>query len=179
MTAARRRRADGEAPGCRDEMRTRHQDDSESAYRGAKVRTLVQTAEQVLGPSGKTPALRLVDDAGREHACQADRLTVDPEGDVVQESSTLAVGAAGMFGAGALVENARPFTSARSIRLSTPSVNASSAPTGSCRPTPSSRAKWLRVPAGTQMSGRWCAARDRGPGRPTLHAPPLRHPISG
>jgi hypothetical protein len=28
----------------------------------------VQTAEQVLGPSGKTPALRLVDDAGREHS---------------------------------------------------------------------------------------------------------------
>jgi diacylglycerol kinase family enzyme len=43
----------------------------QSAYRDAKVRTLVQTAEQVLGPSGKTPALCLVDDAGREHACLA------------------------------------------------------------------------------------------------------------
>lgn len=40
----------------------------QSAYRDAKVRTLVETAEQVLGPSAKTPALRLVDDAGREHA---------------------------------------------------------------------------------------------------------------
>lgn len=39
-----------------------------SAYRDAKIRTLVETAERVLGPSGKTPALRLVDDAGREHA---------------------------------------------------------------------------------------------------------------
>ena len=38
------------------------------AYREAKVRTLVETAESVLGPSGKTPELRLVDDAGREHA---------------------------------------------------------------------------------------------------------------
>lgn len=40
----------------------------QSAYRDAKVRTLVETAARVLGPSGKTPALRLVDDAGREHA---------------------------------------------------------------------------------------------------------------
>ena len=39
----------------------------QSAYRDAKVRTLVKTAERVLGPSGKTPALGLVDDAGREH----------------------------------------------------------------------------------------------------------------
>ncbi len=38
-----------------------------SAYRDAKVRTLVETAERVLGPSGEKPALRLVDDAGREH----------------------------------------------------------------------------------------------------------------
>ncbi len=39
-----------------------------SAYRDAKVRTLVDTAEKVLGPHGQAPALRLVDDAGREHA---------------------------------------------------------------------------------------------------------------
>lgn len=38
-----------------------------SAYRDAKVRTLVETAEQVLGPSAQTPGLRLVDDEGREH----------------------------------------------------------------------------------------------------------------
>jgi diacylglycerol kinase family enzyme len=38
-----------------------------SAYREAKVRTLVATAEQVLGPSAQTPGLRLVDDEGREH----------------------------------------------------------------------------------------------------------------
>jgi len=38
----------------------------QSAYRDAKVRTLVQTAEQMLGPSGRTPALRLVDDEERE-----------------------------------------------------------------------------------------------------------------
>ena len=37
-----------------------------SAYRDAKVRTLLATAEEVLGPSGAAPALRLVDDAGRE-----------------------------------------------------------------------------------------------------------------
>ena len=37
------------------------------AYREAKVRTLVETAEQVLGPSAQTPGLRLVDDMGREH----------------------------------------------------------------------------------------------------------------
>ena len=40
----------------------------QSAYRDAKLRTLMETAETVLGPSGKPPALRLVDDAGREHA---------------------------------------------------------------------------------------------------------------
>ena len=38
------------------------------AYRDAKVRTLVETAEKVLGPSGQVPALHLADDAGREHA---------------------------------------------------------------------------------------------------------------
>ena len=39
-----------------------------SAYRDAKVRTLVETAEKVLGPHEQVPVLRLVDDAGREHA---------------------------------------------------------------------------------------------------------------
>jgi Diacylglycerol kinase catalytic domain len=36
-------------------------------YRDAKVRTLLETAQAVLGPSGQVPPLRLVDDAGREH----------------------------------------------------------------------------------------------------------------
>jgi diacylglycerol kinase family enzyme len=39
----------------------------QTAYRDAKVRTLVETAQGVLGPSGATPALHLIDDAGREH----------------------------------------------------------------------------------------------------------------
>ena len=38
-----------------------------AAYRDAKVRTLFETAEEVLAPHGQLPALRLVDDAGREH----------------------------------------------------------------------------------------------------------------
>ena len=37
------------------------------AYRDAKVRTLLETAEEVLGPSEQAPALRLTDDAGCEH----------------------------------------------------------------------------------------------------------------
>ncbi len=37
------------------------------AYRDAKVRTLLETAQEVLGPSAQASALRLVDDAGREH----------------------------------------------------------------------------------------------------------------
>ncbi|MBF6297233.1 hypothetical protein IU459_06705 [Nocardia amamiensis] len=37
------------------------------AYRAAKVRTLVETAGRVVGPSARTPALRLVDDEGRQH----------------------------------------------------------------------------------------------------------------
>ena len=37
-------------------------------YRDAKVRTLLETAEKVLGPSAQAPELRLVDDAGREHS---------------------------------------------------------------------------------------------------------------
>jgi diacylglycerol kinase family enzyme len=37
------------------------------AYREAKVRTLLETAAVVMGPSGEAPALRLVDDLGREH----------------------------------------------------------------------------------------------------------------
>ena len=37
------------------------------AYRDAKVRTLLETAAEVLGPSAEGPALRLPDDLGREH----------------------------------------------------------------------------------------------------------------
>lgn len=35
-------------------------------YRGAKVRTVLETAREVAGPSEKAPALRLADDTGRE-----------------------------------------------------------------------------------------------------------------
>jgi Diacylglycerol kinase catalytic domain len=35
------------------------------AYRDAKVRTLLETAREVLGPSAQVPALQLADDAGR------------------------------------------------------------------------------------------------------------------
>ena len=38
-----------------------------AAYRDAKVRTLVETAEKVLAPHGQALALHLVDDAGRDH----------------------------------------------------------------------------------------------------------------
>jgi diacylglycerol kinase family enzyme len=38
-----------------------------AAYRDAKVRTLLETAQQVLGPGARAPALVLTDDAGREH----------------------------------------------------------------------------------------------------------------
>jgi diacylglycerol kinase family enzyme len=37
------------------------------AYRDAKVRTLLETAAEVMGPGGEAPALRLLDDSGREH----------------------------------------------------------------------------------------------------------------
>jgi diacylglycerol kinase family enzyme len=37
------------------------------AYREAKVRTLLETAAEVMGPSAEAPALRLVDDLGGEH----------------------------------------------------------------------------------------------------------------
>jgi diacylglycerol kinase family enzyme len=37
------------------------------AYRDAKIRTLVETAEKVRGPSAEVSELRLVDDVGREH----------------------------------------------------------------------------------------------------------------
>jgi diacylglycerol kinase family enzyme len=36
-------------------------------YRETKVRTLAETARRVLAPTGRTPALHLVDDTGREH----------------------------------------------------------------------------------------------------------------
>jgi diacylglycerol kinase family enzyme len=38
------------------------------SYRSAKVRTLLATAEEVLGPSTAAPTLRIVDDRGGEHA---------------------------------------------------------------------------------------------------------------
>ena len=37
------------------------------AYRDAKAHTLLETAKKVLGPSAEVPALRLIDDVGREH----------------------------------------------------------------------------------------------------------------
>ncbi|XGX80995.1 hypothetical protein LQK93_03846 [Terrabacter sp. BE26] len=39
----------------------------QAAYRDAKVRTLAETARRALGPSGPIPALRVVDDVGRQH----------------------------------------------------------------------------------------------------------------
>ena len=36
-------------------------------YRDTKVRTLAETASKVLGPGGPMPALRVIDDTGREH----------------------------------------------------------------------------------------------------------------
>jgi diacylglycerol kinase family enzyme len=39
-----------------------------SGYRDAKVRTLLETAHAVLGPSGAVPELNLVDDLGARHA---------------------------------------------------------------------------------------------------------------
>ena len=38
-----------------------------TSYRDAKVRTLMETTAEVLGPSRAAPALRLVDDLGHEH----------------------------------------------------------------------------------------------------------------
>jgi diacylglycerol kinase family enzyme len=40
----------------------------EPAYRGAKIETMLETAREVLGPSSPLPALRVVDDRGREHS---------------------------------------------------------------------------------------------------------------
>jgi diacylglycerol kinase family enzyme len=37
-------------------------------YRSAKLRVLLETTQEVLGPSGSAPPLRIVDDRGREHA---------------------------------------------------------------------------------------------------------------
>jgi diacylglycerol kinase family enzyme len=37
------------------------------AYRDAKVRTLLETAAEVMGPSAEAPALSLIDDLAREH----------------------------------------------------------------------------------------------------------------
>ena len=57
-----------------------------------------------------------------------------------------------------LLRKRRPFTSPTSIRPSMPSLRASSAAIGSAGSSPRSRAKWLRVPAGTQTNGRSCAS---------------------
>ena len=40
----------------------------QAGYRDTKVRTMAETARRVLGPSGRIPAMRVVDDTGREHA---------------------------------------------------------------------------------------------------------------
>jgi hypothetical protein len=59
---------------------------------------------------------------------------------------------------GGIVDECPPLTAARSIRRSTPSANASTAPTTSLRSSPRSSAKWCRVPAGTHMYGTLCRA---------------------
>src|ERR1700758_4692041 len=65
-----------------------------------------------------------------------------------------------------------------SIWRSTPSVNASSAPVTSRRSTPTSSAKWLRVPAGTHTNGIPCAAAP--PATPaTAPPPPARRALAG
>ena len=69
-------------------------------------------------------------------------------------------------------------------RPSSASVNASSAPTSSFGSTPRSRAKWLRVPAGTHTNGSPCAvatdattASDPSPpAMPSTSAPPAAAP---
>jgi diacylglycerol kinase family enzyme len=43
----------------------------QEGYRDAKVRTLLETARTVLGPSASLPELRLVDDLGQEHRSPA------------------------------------------------------------------------------------------------------------
>jgi diacylglycerol kinase family enzyme len=40
----------------------------QATYRGAKVRTLLDTAAEVIGPSGEVPDVTLVDDVGRERS---------------------------------------------------------------------------------------------------------------
>ena len=78
----------------------------------------------------------------------------------------------------------RPLTSATSIWRSTPSVNASSAPVRSCRSTPTSSAKWLRVPAGMHANAIPCAAATSAttasdpspPATPSASAPPAAAP---
>jgi diacylglycerol kinase family enzyme len=40
----------------------------QASYRNAKLRTLFETAREVLGPSGELPAVRLVDELGVAHA---------------------------------------------------------------------------------------------------------------
>jgi hypothetical protein len=48
-------------------------------YRDAKVRTLLETAEEVLGPSAQAPELRLVDDALAARAVTSpSRVSNDP-----------------------------------------------------------------------------------------------------
>jgi diacylglycerol kinase family enzyme len=42
-----------------------------AGYRDAKLRTLVETAEEVLAPGGRASGLRVVDDLGGEHRCPA------------------------------------------------------------------------------------------------------------
>ena len=62
------RRGGGQRPHVREQRLARDlRPGGPPAYRDAKVRTLLATAEEVLGPSGEAPALRLADDAGHEH----------------------------------------------------------------------------------------------------------------
>jgi hypothetical protein len=42
-----------------------------AGYRDAKLRTLLETAEEVLGPAGEASGLRVVDDIGLEHRSPA------------------------------------------------------------------------------------------------------------
>ena len=141
----------------------------QAAYRDTKVRTLAETARRVLGPSGRMPALRLIDDTGREHA----RLAV-----LLVSNNPYALSGPGLGTRPTLASGQLGILVARHTRREATPSGASLERSSSGRPSPSGCACRHRWRGSRACRARWSspsALRHCGSGSPrAIQAPRLQ-----
>jgi hypothetical protein len=139
------------------------------AYRDAKVRTLLQTAAKVMGPSAEAPALYLVDDLGREHRDLALVLVSQP---------TLLIARWPRHPPGARQRAARDRRRRRARRRQPARSRAILERTAPRAERPSTNPRWGRWRGGGPQSAAAVRHPAGGAARPDLLAPPGRLAIS-